>query len=60
MKLEILVPSTIEVTHLVVNAAVRYWEDATVNGAEDVDGTLIPGREGDLWKARINLETGLD
>lgn len=56
MKLEILVPATLEVTHLVVNAGVRYWEDATVNGIQDTDGTLIPHREGDLWKPKINLE----
>lgn len=27
---------------LKVEAGVRYWEDATVNGIEDVDGALIP------------------
>jgi hypothetical protein len=45
-------------THILAEAGVRYWEDATVNGVEDEDGTLIPGRKGDLWCARINLETG--
>ncbi len=43
---------------LVVSAAVRYWEDAEVDGVSDVDGTLIPFREGDLWKPVIDLETG--
>jgi len=41
-----------------VEAGVRYWEDASVNGAPDEDGTLIPFREGDLWRPKINLETG--
>lgn len=45
-------------THIEVDAEVRYWEDATVNGAKDSDGSLIPGREGDLWKVRINLAEG--
>lgn len=45
-------------THIEVEAEVRYWEDAKVNGAEDSDGTLIPGRDGDLWKAKINLAAG--
>lgn len=46
------------VTHIDVEAEVRYWEDARVNGIEDEDGTLIPGRCGVLWKARIDLEMG--
>ncbi|AZO45902.1 hypothetical protein EJ076_34875 [Mesorhizobium sp. M7D.F.Ca.US.005.01.1.1] len=40
------------------HAGVRYWEDAEVNGVEDEDGTLIPGREGDRWKVKIDLPTG--
>lgn len=43
---------------LVVDARVRYWEDATVNGKEDVDGTLIPFRDGDSWKPSIDLRDG--
>lgn len=45
-------------THIDVEAEVRYWEDARVNGVQDDDGTLIPGREGDLWKIRIDLARG--
>jgi hypothetical protein len=36
-------------TYIEVSAGVRYWEDATVNGTEDADGTLIPARKGDTW-----------
>lgn len=39
-------------------AEVRYWEDAAVNGEEDVDGTLIPCRNGDSWAPVIELATG--
>lgn len=46
-------------THIEVEAGVRYWEDASVNGVEDDDGTLIHGREGDLWKVRIELLDGI-
>lgn len=42
-----------------VAADVRYWEDATVNGVEDTDGTLIPGRDGDTWRCRIELLDGI-
>lgn len=41
-----------------VSAAVRYWEDARVNGVADVDGTLIPFRTGELWLPIIDLATG--
>jgi len=45
-------------THLLVEAEVRYWEDATVNGVEDVDGSLIPFKRGDIWKPAIRLADG--
>ena len=45
-------------TFMVVEAAVRYWEDATVNGEQDTKGTLIPCRSGDLWNPVIDMETG--
>lgn len=41
-----------------VGADVRYWEDATVNGKEDSDGTLIPCRNRNSWEPVIDLETG--
>jgi hypothetical protein len=45
-------------THIEVSAAVRYWEDAEINGVSDELGTLTPLKEGDLWKPRICLATG--
>ena len=45
-------------THFLAWAGVRYWEDAEVNGVEDEDGTLIPGRVGDRWHVTIELATG--
>lgn len=45
-------------THLILEAGVRYWEDATVNGKEDSDGTLIPFRRKDDWCPVIELGTG--
>lgn len=44
--------------YIEVNAGVRYWEDATVNGTEDTDGALIPFRHGDRWKPCIRLADG--
>ena len=39
-------------------AGVRYWEDATVNGIDDEDGSRIPCRNGDAWCPTIELATG--
>lgn len=47
-----------EVRYLQAECGVRYWEDASVNGAEDTDGTLIPLRVGDEWRPIIDLTTG--
>jgi hypothetical protein len=41
-----------------VNAGVRYWEDATVNGIEDEKGDLIPLRVGESWRPIIDLANG--
>ncbi len=46
-------------THIHVEAEPRYWEDASVNGAnEDDDAPTIPLREGKLWVPRIRLADG--
>ena len=45
--------------YLEVDAGVRYWEDATVNDAEDEAGSLIPFRYGDRWKPVIRLADGV-
>lgn len=39
-------------------AGVRYWEDATVNGVKDEDGSRIPCRSGETWSPTIELATG--
>jgi hypothetical protein len=51
-------PVTATVRFLKVEAGVRYWEDATVNGTEDEDGSLIPFRSGDAWAPTIDLDSG--
>lgn len=48
-----------EVTYLLINAEVRYWEDASINGVEDANGTLIPMRNGDIWEPVIDMATGV-
>lgn len=51
-------PSLSSCTVLTVECVPRYWEDTTVNGIDDEDGSRIPFREGDRWKPQIDLETG--
>ena len=48
-----------DVVYLKVNANVRYWESADVNGIEDSDGKLIPFREYDMWNILIDIKTGI-
>ena len=47
-----------EPAYLEVEAEPRYWEDATVDGVSDEDGSRIPLRNGGLWKPVIELSTG--
>lgn len=49
---------TVAVRYLLAKCGVRYWEDASVDGVEDADGSLIPCRDGDYWCPLIDLETG--
>jgi len=58
MEIEIVKPAKVAVKYLRAECGVRYWEDATVNGAEDEHGDLIPCRGGDAWCPVIDLETG--
>lgn len=59
MKITIKEPRQIDVNFLHAHCGVRYWEDATVSGVEDANGTLIPCRDGDCWAPLIDLETGI-
>ena len=58
MKVKIKVEKEVEISYCQVKAEVRYWEDATIDGVEDVNGHLIPCREGKLWCPLINIDTG--
>ena len=59
---------SVPVKYLRARCGVRYWEDATVNGERDEDGSRIPCREGTAadndklgggdWCPTIELETG--
>lgn len=45
--------------YLRVEAFIRYWEGAMVNGEQDERGTLIPFRSANLWCPRIRLTDGV-
>lgn len=58
LKITITEKRDVEVAFLKAECDVRYWEDATVNGVEDEDGSRIPCRQGDCWMPTIDLKTG--
>ena len=45
--------------YIQVQAKVRYWEDAAINGVADETGTLIPMRDGTMWQPVIRLVDGV-
>ena len=45
--------------YIEVSAAVRYWDDATVNGVADEGGDLIPHKQGSYWVPVIRLADGV-
>lgn len=59
MSQTIEIKQSVDVHYLEVNVEVRYWEDATINGVQDEDGSLIPCRVGDNWQPVIDLDTGV-
>ena len=58
MKVQAQITQDFEVVAIRISAQVRYWEDGRVGGSDDVDGTLIPLRNGDCWEPSIDLDTG--
>lgn len=59
MKLKLKIEKEFEVKYLLAEVGPRYWEDATVNGVEDTEGTLIPCRDGVYWMPLIDIESGV-
>jgi hypothetical protein len=59
MKIKLKIEKEFEVKRLFCAVGVRYWEDATVNGNEDINGDLIPCRNGDLWCPKICIDSGI-
>lgn len=59
MKFRKMIAQEVEVTHLLADMEVRYWEDAVVNGEQDSEtAPRIPFAEGDTWRLLIDLSTG--
>ena len=56
--IKVATTTKVPVKYLRARCGVRYWEDATVNGERDEDGSRIPCRKGDDWCPLIELESG--
>lgn len=59
MKAYCKIEKEVEINALLVEAGVRYWEDAFINGISDEKGDLTPCRKGDLWCPIIDINTGI-
>lgn len=59
MKIIVKTEKQVEASLLAVEAKVRYWEDTTVDGVIDSEGSLIPCRKGDLWCPVIDIDSGI-
>jgi hypothetical protein len=62
VKVTVAMTRDVEVKYLRARCGVRYWEDATINGVRDEDGSRIPCRKGTAaggdWCPTIELATG--
>jgi len=58
MKTKVNTKKEVELKTLFVDAGVRYWEDATIDGNEDENGDLTPCRKGDRWCPEIDIDSG--
>ena len=59
MKVKLKIEKEFDVKYLQAEVGARYWEDATVNGEGDTDGTLIPCRDGEYWIPLIDVDSGI-
>lgn len=59
MKALVKFEKEVEIKTVHVEAHVRHWEDATINGVEDTEGKLTPCRKGELWCPIIDIDTGI-
>jgi len=57
--MKIVTEKEVEIKYLKIKAGVRYWEDATVNGVDDEDGSLIPFKNGKMWEPTIDIDQGV-
>lgn len=51
-------PAWVQAPIFEVDCAPRYWEDASVDGVPDENGSRTPFKSGDDWKIFIDLEAG--
>lgn len=59
MKITITRPVEVDVKYLFASMAVRYWEDAILNGIHETDeDPKIPFRNGDMWDIIIDIDEG--
>lgn len=59
MKIEVIQRKEVDVKYLQVEAGVRYFEDASVNGEPDSEESpRMPFADGQSWRPLIDVDTG--
>jgi hypothetical protein len=59
MKITVMKPQEVDIKTLEVKAGIRYWEDVSIDGVSDEEGTLTPCRVGDYWCPLIDVDSGV-
>ena len=58
MKISLKIEKEFDVKYLKAICSVRYWEDGTINGESDKDGSQTPCANGDNWEPLIEINSG--
>lgn len=59
MTANILIRKNVNIKHVCVSAHVRYTEDATLNGVDDVDGNIYGyDKNTERWEITIDIDEG--
>lgn len=60
MKAKIKIEKEIELSKIIVNAGVRYWDDSSIDGIDTPEnGDGFPCKYGKMWNPIIDLDTGI-
>lgn len=59
MKIKLTIQKQFDVKYLKIDAQVRYWEGAEINGEVNESGKGVPFKNGDMWQPIIDIDSGI-